>query len=67
MGEIASAGQESARIISFEAFLKRRSDARREGEAPSVSPFERHGGPRPLNRRQITHRRVMLTYLRGDR
>lgn len=56
-----------ARIISFETFMKRRSAGREPGEGPAISPFVHLGWTRALGSRQITHRRVMLNYLRADR
>jgi hypothetical protein len=67
MSEPLATGPRGARIISFEAFVKRQSAGREPAERPAVSPFARHGSTQGLDSRQITHRRAMLNYLRVDR
>jgi hypothetical protein len=57
---------EGARIISFESFLRRTSGSRQDAEREAVgSPFGHCEPLRPLNQRQISHRRAMLKYMQG--
>ena len=57
---------EGARILSFESFLRRTvvSGQSTDG-AHADSPFGRPDPPRPLNQRQISHRRAMLKHMQG--
>jgi hypothetical protein len=55
---------ERARLLSFETFLRRTSGSRQHPDRnESQSPFGHCEAVRPLNQRQITHRRAMLKYM----
>jgi len=57
----------SARIISFESFLRRTWAARHDvGGNEVASPFG-HGAATRLTQRQINHRQVMLKHLLSNR
>jgi hypothetical protein len=55
---------EGARLLSFEMFLRRTSGSRQHPDGNGAqSPFGHCEAARPLNQRQITHRRAMLKYM----
>jgi hypothetical protein len=55
---------EGARLLSFETFLRRTSGSRQHPDRNEAqSPFGHCEAARPLNQRQISHRRAMLKYM----